>query len=234
MVEHAAIREEMIATCLRMNTTGLNVGSSGNLSARIPGGLLITPSGIPYDVMKPEEIVEMDMDGRWYGDRVPSSEWRFHFDILKARPEVDAVLHSHSVHCSILACCRQPIPAIHYMIAVAGGSVIECSDYAPFGTKELSVFALEALGPRNACLLGNHGVIALGKSIGQAFHVLEEVENLARVYIGTRLLGGGVVLDAPQMDRVLERFKTYGKQAGDIDETVTERVEPPVWGGPRR
>jgi L-fuculose-phosphate aldolase len=231
MVEHAAIREEMIATCLRMNAAGLNVGSSGNLSVRIPGGFLITPSGIPYDEIRPEEIVEMDLDGRYYGDRIPSSEWRFHWDILKARPDVDVVLHSHAVHCSILACCRLAIPAIHYMIGVAGGSVVECSDYAPFGTKELSIHALAALGPRNACLLGNHGVIAVGKSMAEAFHVLQEIENLARVYIGTRMLGGGVVLSEPQMDVVLERFKTYGKQAGEIDESLTERIEPPVFGG---
>lgn len=234
MVQHLAIREQMIATCLKMNSSGLNVGSSGNLSVRVDGGFLITPSGISYDAMTPEEIVEMDFDGRYWGDRIPSSEWRFHFDILKARPDIDVVLHSHSVHCAILACCRLSIPAIHYMIGVAGGSEIRCSDYAPFGTKELSVHALDALGPRNACLLGNHGVIAVGKSMNQAFHVLEETENLARIYIGTRMLGGGVVLDDAQMGRVLERFKSYGKQAGEIDESVTERVEPPVFGGQHR
>ncbi|TBW40666.1 class II aldolase [Siculibacillus lacustris] len=228
------IREEMIATCLRMNAADLNIGAAGNLSVRIDGGLLITPSGIPYDRMRPEQIVEMDLEGRYYGDYLPSSEWRFHYDILQARSDVNVVLHSHATHCSILACCRLDIPPIHYMIGVSGGSVVKCSDYATFGTHELSVAALEALGPRSACLLGNHGVITVGKTQNAAFGVLQEIENLARLYIGTRMLGGGTLLTEPQMDVVLSRFKTYGKQAGEIDPSITDRIEPPVHGGARR
>ncbi|SKA35058.1 class II aldolase/adducin family protein [Consotaella salsifontis] len=231
---YQGIREEMIATCRRMNAAGLNTGSSGNLSVRIDGGLLITPSGIPYDVMRPEQIVEMDEDGRYYGDFIPSSEWRFHYDIQKARPDIKVVLHSHAVHCAILACCRMDIPPIHYMVGVGGGSVVRCSGYAPFGTQALSNEALKALGPRNACLLGNHGVIALGQTMTQAFGVLEEVENLARIYIGTRTLGAGVLLSDADMDVVLQRFKTYGKQAGEIDPSIAERVEPPAHGGASR
>ncbi|WP_237154173.1 class II aldolase/adducin family protein [Oryzibacter oryziterrae] len=234
MLPNLDIREDIIATCKRMNAAGLNIGSAGNLSVRIPGGLLLTPSGIAYDKMTPEMIVEMDDDGRYFGDYIPSSEWRFHYDILKARPDVNVVLHSHATSCSILACCRMDIPPIHYMIGVGGGSIIKCSDYAPFGTKELSVHALEALGPRMACLLGNHGVITLGKTTESAFKVLEEVENLARIYIGTRALGGGVLLTETQMDVVLQRFKTYGKQLKDMDPSITERVEPPPHGGPAR
>ncbi|MDR3517266.1 MAG: class II aldolase/adducin family protein [Azospirillaceae bacterium] len=231
MSSDTAIRSEIIATCLRMNDANLNVGSAGNISVRVRGGFLITPSGIAYETMRPEQIVAMDMEGRYYGDFIPSSEWRFHYDILKARPDVDVVLHSHATHCAILACCRLDIPPIHYMVAVSGGSVIKCSDYAPFGTQALSVAALEALGPRMACLLGNHGVITLGKTLNSAFGVLAETENLARIYIGTRMLGGGVLLTAPEMDVVLQRFKTYGKQKDEIDPSITERVEPPAYGG---
>ena len=234
MQNTSSIRQQIIDTCRNMNAAGLNVGSAGNLSVRIDGGLLITPSGIAYDAMTVDQIVEMDMDGRYYGDFVPSSEWRFHYDILKARPDVDVVLHSHAVNCAILACCRLDIPPIHYMIGVAGGKIVKCSGYAPFGTQKLSELALEALGPRMACLLGNHGVIALGKTLAGAFHVLEEIENLARIYIGTRALGGGTMLSDEEMDVVLERFKTYGKQAKDMDPSITERVEPPVFGGAKR
>lgn len=234
MSSEPAIRQEMIATCLKMNATGLNVGSAGNLSVRVGDGFLITPSGIAYEAMTPDMIVPMDMEGRYYGDLVPSSEWRFHYDILKARPDVDVVLHSHATHCAILACTRRDIPAIHYMVGVGGGAVIKCSDYAPFGTQALSAAALAALEDRMACLLGNHGVIALGKTQGQAFRVLQEVEHLARIYIGTLAIGGGVVLGQAEMDVVLQRFKSYGKQAGEIDPAISERVEPPVHGGRQR
>ncbi|MTJ81096.1 MAG: class II aldolase [Telmatospirillum sp.] len=231
MDSQTALRKDIIATCQKMNAAGLNVGSAGNLSVRIKDGFLITPSGIPYDRMTPDQIVEMDLDGHYYGDFIPSSEWRFHYDILKARPDVEVVLHSHATHCAILACCHLDIPPIHYMIGVSGGTLVKCSGYAPFGTQELSVEALAALGSRNACLLGNHGVITVGQTLAGAFNVLEEVENLARIYIGTRLLGGGALLSEGQMDVVLQRFKTYGKQASEIDPAITERVEPPVHGG---
>ncbi|MEF2073987.1 class II aldolase/adducin family protein [Consotaella aegiceratis] len=228
-----AVREEMIETCRRMNAAGLNNGSAGNLSVRTDEGFLITPSGISYDRLMPEQIVEMDLEGRYYGDFIPSSEWRFHYDILRARADIDVVLHSHALHCAILACCRLDIPAIHYMVGVGGGSVIECSDYATFGTQALSEAALKALGPRKACLLANHGVIALGKTMEKTFGVLEEVENLARIYIGTRTLGGGVILGEADMAVVLQRFQTYGKQPNEIDPAITERIEPPVYGGAR-
>lgn len=234
MADTLAIRQEIIATCLKMNAAGLNSGSAGNLSVRIDGGFLITPSGLSYETMTPDQIVEMDMQGRYYGDYVPSSEWRFHYDILRQRPDVDVVLHSHAPNCSILACCRLDIEPIHYMVGVGGGSVIKCSGYAPFGTPELSHLALEALGPRNACLLGNHGVIALGKTPAKAFGVLCEVEYLARVTIGARQLGGGVVLTKDEMDTVLSRFRTYGKQSSELtpaDIADPNRVMPPERAG---
>lgn len=236
MTDQLSLRREMIETCKRMNAAGLNVGSAGNLSVRIDKGFLITPSGIPYDRMQPEQIVEMDFDGRYYGDFIPSSEWRFHHAILKARTDAAVVLHCHATNCAILSCCRLDIPPIHYMIAAAGGDVVKCSGYAPFGTPALSELALEALGPRNACLLGNHGVIVLGATMEKAFGLLEEVENLAKTYIATRLLGAGVLLNKAEMDTVLERFKTYGKQADElavIECKPENRVTPPPRGGDR-
>ena len=236
MTNQTDIRKEMIDTCLRMNAAGLNLGTAGNLSVRIDGGFLVTPSGISYETMTPGQIVEMDFNERYYGDTIPSSEWRFHHAILKRRPDANAVLHSHAIHCAILASCRLDIPPVHYMVAVAGGSLIKCSGYAPFGTEALSREALAALGPRNACLLGNHGVITLGATMDQAFALLEEVEYLARHYIGTRLLGCGVTLNEAEMAVVLERFKTYGKQAdelGDVQDSVGDRVVPPKRGGDR-
>jgi L-fuculose-phosphate aldolase len=219
-----------------MNAAGLNLGTAGNLSVRIDGGFLVTPSGIAYETMTPDRIVAMDFDERYYGDTIPSSEWRFHHAILKRRPDANAVLHSHAIHCAILASCRLDIPPVHYRVANAGGSLIKCSGYAPFGTEALSREAVTALGPRNACLLGNHGVIALGTTMAQALVLLEEVEYLARHYIGTRLLGCGVALNEAEMAVVLERFETYGKQANelaDITDLEGNRVVPPVRGGDR-
>ncbi|MGA7675030.1 MAG: class II aldolase/adducin family protein [Rhizomicrobium sp.] len=236
MTNQIEVRKEMIATCLRMNAAGLNLGTAGNLSVRIEGGFLVTPSGIAYETMTPDQIVEMDFDERYYGNYIPSSEWRFHHAILKHRADANVVLHSHAVNCAILASCRLDIPAVHYMVATAGGALIKCSGYAPFGTEALSHEALAALGPRNACLLGNHGVVTLGATMAQAFALLEEVEYLARHYIGTRLLGCSVTLNEAEMNVVLERFKTYGKQAdelGDLTGAETDRVVPPKHGGDR-
>ena len=186
--------------------------------------------------MAPEQIVEMDWDGRYYGDFVPSSEWRFHYDILKSRPDTNVILHSHAANCATVACCGLDLPPIHYMVAVSGGSVVKCSGYAPFGTKELSVEALKALGSNNACLLGNHGVITLGQTMDQAFSVLAELEHVARIFIGTAALGGAKLLSEKQMAVVLERFKTYGKQHVDpvaLGVAPENVVQPPERAGDR-
>jgi L-fuculose-phosphate aldolase len=235
MTGQTAVRQEMIAACRRLNAAGLNTGTSGNLSVRCGKEVLITPSGIAYEEMRPEEIVEMDFSGRYYGDYLPSSEWRFHLDILKARPDASVVLHSHAPFCSAVACCRLDIPPIHYMVATAGGDTIKCSGYALFGTPDLSREALAALGPRNACLLANHGVIVLGVDLARAYALLEEVENLARIYATVRGMGGGVALGKAEMTAVLERFKTYGKQAAELaaSEGTANRIEPPERGGDR-
>jgi L-fuculose-phosphate aldolase len=228
------IRKEMIAICLKMNAAGLNVGTAGNLSVRLRGGFLVTPTGRDYERMQPGDIAAMDFDDRYYGHLYPTSEWRFHSAILKARPEIDVVLHSHALYCTMLASCRMGIPAAHYDIASFGDDHIECSGYAPFGTPELSAEVLKALGARNACLLGNHGVLVLGKTMAKAFQLLQQIEFLAHHYIGTLMLGRGVVLSKDQMHVVLERYKTYGKQPGECERSeapVEFQIIPPAHGG---
>jgi L-fuculose-phosphate aldolase len=211
-VGHLALREAMIATARRMNATGLNQGTSGNLSQRVEDGFLLTPTGMDYDSLEPEDIVLMRFDGDHEGRRRPSSEWRIHRDILAARPEVGAVLHAHSMFCTTLACLRRPIPSFHYMVTVAGGVDIRCAPYATFGTEELSRHAVTALEGRKACLLANHGMLALGRDLAGVFKLAVEVETLAAMYWRALQVGEPVLLDAAEMAVVLEKFKTYGQQ----------------------
>ena len=211
-VGHLALREQMIATARRMNTSGLNQGTSGNLSQRVEDGFLLTPTGMDYDVLEPEDIVLMRMDGSHEGRRAPSSEWRFHRDVLASRPEVGAVLHAHAMFCTTLACLHRGIPSFHYMVTKAGGADIRCAPYATFGTEELSRHAVEALEGRKACLLANHGMLALGRDLEGAFKLAIEVETLAAMYWRALQVGEPVLLDAAEMAVVLEKFKTYGQQ----------------------
>ncbi|HEY0525325.1 MAG TPA: class II aldolase/adducin family protein [Stellaceae bacterium] len=210
MDELGALRREIIAQSRKMNELGLNQGTSGNISVRIPDGLLITPSGVPYDELEPEDIVPMRMDGSWSHPLRPSSEWRFHLDILTSRPEVNAVVHAHPTYCTALAIRRQEIPAVHYMIAAAGGPSIRCAPYATYGTPELSANALKALEDRSACLLANHGLIAIGPTLTRAMWIAVEIETLAHQYILTLQLGGPVCLPDDEVQRVVEKFKDYG------------------------
>lgn len=209
--DERALRSRMIDICRKMNATGLNQGTSGNLSVRHGAGLLITPSSMPYDIMQPEDIVEMAWDGSYLGRR-PSSEWRFHRDILKARPDVDVVLHCHSVHATAVACHRRDIPAFHYMVAVMGGNTLRCAPYATFGSQALSDAAIAALHDRKACLLGQHGQIALGKTLDAALSMAVEVEVLAQMYIAACTLGEPPVLSDSEMERVIAQMQrmSYG------------------------
>ena len=210
---HRALRADIIATARRMNALGINQGKSGNLSQRIPGGFLVTPTGMDYDRLKPADIVPMDFAGRHQGARLPSSEWRFHRDILRARPETEAVIHTHAMFATTLACLGRGIPSFHYMVAVAGGDDIRCAPYATFGTEELSRCALAALEGRKACLLANHGMIAVGPSLKAALALAVEVEALAAMYWRALQVGEPRLLDRAEMVRVLEKFKTYGQQS---------------------
>ena len=206
------LRRKIIETCLAMNRLGINQGVAGNVSARHGDGILITPSGLAYDSMKPSDIVFLDRDGRSHGSRKPSSEWRFHYDILREREDAGAVLHAHSTCCTALACLGREIPAFHYMVAVAGGDSIRCAPYATFGSQELSDNALAALKDRKACLLANHGMICIGRDLDSVLTLALEVETLARQYCQALQLGEPVILPDAEMQRVLEKFKTYGKQ----------------------
>ena len=219
------LRARMIETCLRMNASGLNQGTSGNLSVRSGEGFLITPSSLPYEQMQPEDIVAMAFDGTYEGRR-PSSEWRFHRDILKHRPDVEVVLHCHSVHATTLACHHRTIPAFHYMVAVAGGTTIRCSDYATFGTQALSDAALRALEGRMACLLGQHGQIALGPTLDKAFWLATEVETLARIYLQALSLGEPPVLDAAEMARVIAQMERMSYGFGPEAEGAADAARP--------
>jgi L-fuculose-phosphate aldolase len=205
------LRSQLIDTCLRMNALGINQGKSGNASVRLDDRrFLITPSGIPYDELKPTDIVAMTIEGEWYGDKRPSSEWRFHRDILAARPDVSAVVHTHGMLATSLACLHKGIPAFHYMVAVAGGDSIRCAPYATFGTQELSDHALAALKDRRACLLANHGLIATGTSLAATLALAVEVEALAGMYLKVLSVGEPELLSGVEMARVIDLFRTYG------------------------
>ena len=227
-LKHHDLRKKVIATCLKMNAEGINQGTSGNISVRTKEGFLITASGIPYDKMKPEHIVEMDLDGGYRGEFLPSTEWRMHMDILRHRPEAHAIVHTHSIHATALACLRKEVPPFHYMIGVGGGTTIRCSDYAEFGTQALSDTMLKALENRRACLLANHGQIVFGPSLDKALWLAGEVEALCHQYLLVLQTGAPVLLDEAQMVSVLARFKTYGKQPGDMKAGDVPAVQPPV------
>ena len=203
-------REALLNSALALQTLGLNQGTSGNTSIRQGDGFVITPSGMPINEMNANSMVEMNMHGEAISAGKPSSEWRFHRDIYQARPEVGAVIHTHAMFATTLACLRKDIPPFHYMIAIAGGDNIRCADYALFGTQALSDHAIEALQERRACLLANHGMIAVGKSLQQALDIAIEVETLCEQYWRALQVGEPNILSTQEMNEVREQFKGYG------------------------
>ncbi len=219
MKEFAA-RQSIIEACRSMTRLGVNQGTAGNVSLRWETGLLITPSGLPYDDMGADDIVFMEMDGSFRHALAPSSEWRFHRDILAARPEVGAVVHAHPIYCTAFAMCGMELKAAHYMIAAAGGPTIRCARYETYGTPELSAAVLEALEDRTCALLANHGMIATGPNLEEALWLAVEVETLARQYAVALQLGTPAILDDAEIAKVVEKFKDYGlkrkaKRQGD-------------------
>ncbi|HEV2703587.1 MAG TPA: class II aldolase/adducin family protein [Steroidobacteraceae bacterium] len=207
------LREQVVAACRDLARLGLTHGTSGNVSVRRnESSLFISPTGLAYDRLEPDDVPLLTFAGHWFGRRRPSSEWRFHRDIMQARSEVGAIVHTHSRYATALACSGRGIPAFHYMVSVAGGSDIRCAAYHTFGTQELSDAALLALAGRRACLLANHGVIALGSDAAVALALASEVENLATQYCAALAIGDVAILDEAQMQRVLEKFRTYGRQ----------------------
>lgn len=206
-----SLRRAVIGTAQRTLAAGLTHGTSGNVSARTPGGFCVTPSGIPYESLQPADIVELDVAGNvTRGSHRPSSEWRIHRDVYVARPEVNAVVHVHPPFATTISCLRRDLPAVHYMIAAAGGATVRCAAYATFGTEELSGAVLEALRDRQACLMANHGLVALGADLDAALGVAVEVEKVAEIYWRALAAGEPVILDDAEMARVLERFRDYG------------------------
>jgi len=203
-------RQSIIDACLRMNVLGINQGTSGNISLRHGDGMLVTPTSTPYEAMKPEQIVYMHLDGNHDPAQRPSSEWRFHRDILRARPEVQAIVHAHPPYSTMLAIMGMEIPPVHYMVAVAGGDTIRCAPYATFGTQELSEHAVRALEGRMACLLAHHGMIAVGPSLSKAMWLAVEVETLARQYHGCLQIGTPPLLSKEEIEKVRVRMAGYG------------------------
>lgn len=214
-----ALRAEIVARCREMNASGLNHGTSGNISVAHEGRVLITPSAVPYDALEPAMIAALPLDadeagaeGAWEGPLRPSTEWRFHLALLRERPETPAVVHAHPVHCTALAMARRPIPACHYMIAAFGGADVRCAGYARYGTAELARLAVEAMEGRTACLLANHGMIAVGETLAKAMWRAVELETIARQYFVSLQIGGPALLTDAEVAETLEGFSTYGLQ----------------------
>ncbi len=211
--DERALRRGIVLTCRAMTARGINQGTSGNLSHRVADGLLITPSGLDYDAMTPDDVVRLGFDGGWQGRRRPSSEWRFHRDVLRARPDVAVVLHAHATYATTLACFERRIPPFHYMTAVAGGHDVPVAAYACFGTQELSDHVLAALTGRRACLMAHHGLLTVGAGFDEALRLAVEVETLAKMYVHALALGEPPQLSAAEMDRVLAQMRSaqYGQ-----------------------
>jgi L-fuculose-phosphate aldolase len=235
MKSDADLCRSIITACREIARRGLTPGTSGNISARRDArGFFVTPTGLAYDGLDPADLPLVTLDGHWYGRRRPSSEWRFHRDIFASRAEIGAIVHTHSPMATALACTGRAIPAFHYMVAVAGGADIRCAPYHTFGSQALSDAALEALAGRRACLLAHHGVIALGVDVGGALALAAEVEDLAIKYCAALALGEVDILDTDEMARVVEKFRTYGRQdVADPDLEFGGAAVPPATAGPR-
>ena len=214
-MSEAALRADIVACCRELDARGLNRGASGNVSVRTGDAMLITPSAVPYPELEPGMIARMPLDGddgAWEGPMKPSSEWRFHRDLLRARADIGAVVHTHAAFSTILAIVRRPIPAVHYMMAAFGGTVIPCCDYARYGTPELSDAILRAIGGMNACLMANHGMLTVGPDLTRATWLAHELEALAHQYYHALLIGGGHVLSDAEIADAATGFASYGVQ----------------------
>ncbi|MEP1444075.1 MAG: class II aldolase/adducin family protein [Hyphomicrobiales bacterium] len=207
------LRQELIDTCLAMNASGINSGTSGNISVRTSEDrFLITPSGLSYDTMTTDQVVSMSIDGSFDGAWQPSSEWRMHADLYRARPEAGAVLHCHAPFATAISCMRHDVPSFHYMIAITGASTIKCADYALFGTQELSNAMIEAFGEANTCLLANHGMTCFSKNLTSVLKLGIEIENICQQYQLACTMGEPVLLTDAEMNEAHAAFATYGKQ----------------------
>jgi len=217
---HWELREKIIELCLWMNSSGLNQGTSGNISARYKNSMLITPSGVPYEQLKPRDIAKMSLKHNrfeWQGPYAPSSEWHFHRAILQSNPDYRAVVHTHSTYATVLSIAGKNIPACHYMIGAFGGNSVRCSEYATFGTPELSANILKVMQDRSACLLANHGMVVAGPNLDKAMWGTVELETLSKQYYLASKLEDMQILSDAEMDRVIAKFANYGPQDKDSD-----------------
>lgn len=215
-MSEAQLRLEMVSACKKLEASGLNRGASGNISVRLGDHMLITPTAIPYDVIEPGMIARMeigDPDGKWEGPIAPSSEWRFHREILLNRSDMNAVVHAHAPFSTILAIARKPIPAMHYMIAAFGGPDVPVADYARYGTQALSDNILEAMADRKGCLMANHGMVVGGADLTRAMWLAGELEALAHQYWHVLAIGGGHVLSDGEIEETARGFESYGVRA---------------------
>jgi L-fuculose-phosphate aldolase len=221
------LRQALVRACRELTRRGLTYGTSGNISIRRDAeSFFISPTGSVYEELEEADVPVLRFDGRWFGRRRPSSEWRFHRDLLQARADVGAIVHTHSRYATALACTGRGIPPFHYMVAVTGGIEIRCAPYHTFGSQELSDAVLETIQGSNACLLGNHGAIAMGADLPAALDLAGEVENLAAQYSAALTLGDVRMLDAAEMWKVVEKFRTYGKPDA-VDRDLTFAGESP-------
>ncbi len=217
---HWQLREQIIKQCLWMNASGLNQGTSGNISVRYKDTMLITPSGVPYSQLQPQDIAQMSLEHNryeWEGPYAPSSEWHFHRAILQSDPSYSAVVHTHSTYATVLSMARLHIPACHYMIAAFGGNSVQCAKYATFGTDELSVNILDAMQQRSACLLANHGMVVAGKNLDKAMWAAVELETLSKQYYLGRKLDSLEILSDEEIETVVGKFANYGLQSKDAE-----------------
>ncbi|WP_298819648.1 class II aldolase/adducin family protein [uncultured Roseibium sp.] len=225
-----ALREEIIARCKEMNSSGINQGTSGNISVRFEDRMLISPSATPYDQMTPDMIASVGLDdtsGRYEGPLKPSTEWRFHQKLLHGRPDAGAVVHAHPTYCTTLAIARKEIPSCHYMVAAFGGNNVRCAGYATFGSEELSELAIEAMTDRTACLLANHGMIAIGENLAKAMWRAIELETIAKQYYLSLVIGGPVLLSDAAIDDTHRGFAGYGLQDSEADKKPKPRRRAP-------
>ena len=220
-VDERDLRRQVLQAVLRASASGINAGTSGNASARCGAAMVITPSAVRYDRMEPEDLVVVGLDGTVEGPGRPSSEWRFHAGIYQARAEVGAVMHLHSPAATAVACLRRDVPPFHYMVAAAGGPTIRCAPYATFGTAALAEATVRALDGRFACLLANHGQVALGATPDDALALATEVETLCDQYLRACAAGRPVLLSRHEMDEAVDRFQRY--RAGTLDEAGAGR-----------
>ena len=207
------LRDAVVAAVQRLDALGMNRGSTGNVSARQGQGMLITPTGMGAEGLRPQDLVWVGFDGSVQGHWKPSSEWHFHQAAYLARPDLHAVVHTHSTHAAALACLRRPLPAFHYMVAVAGGDSVPLVPYFTFGTEALSRAVALALQNRDACLLANHGLVAAGVSVAQAMKVVQEIESLCEVYLKALAVAEPALLGADEMALVIDKFRSYGRTA---------------------